>query len=167
MSITGELKFVDIKPTAETLKLLYGETWGKGYDMGFDEGFASADDWYVDHADELAEHGWVKLPVDADGEYIRVGDKLDGYKETIVVDEMALQYGSWALVSDDRRAFYCPEAFTHHKTTVEDALREFTRDWCNSACTGDMTNAERDAAQANVIAEYAAKLRLTNDVEEQ
>lgn len=161
MSITGELKFADdaFKPTAETLKLLYGETWGKGYNMGFDAGYASADDWYVDHAEELAEHGWVKLPVDADGKPIHVGDKLNGYKETIVVDEMALQYGSWALVSEDQRKFYCPEAFTHHKATVEDVLREFSDKVCDSGHQWGL-----DAA--DTIADYADRIREAIEHEE-
>ena len=28
--------------------------------QGFDEGFASADDWLAQHEDAMAEHGWVK-----------------------------------------------------------------------------------------------------------
>lgn len=55
------------------------------------------------------------------------------------------------------------EGLFRPKPTVEDVLREFTRDWCNAACAGDMTNAERDAARADTIAEYAAKLQLKED----
>ena len=130
------------------------EQYDKGLNDGYDVGFASADDWDDDHADALHKHGWVRLPVDADGEYIRVGDKLDGYKETIVVDEMALQYGSWALVSDDRRAFHCPEAFTHHKPTVEDVLDKFALEIDDARHIPDA-----DDEYARIRAEYAAKLR--------
>ena len=56
--------------------------YSTGYEAGFDEGLAStdcwsADDWTGQHEDAMAERGWVKLPVDADGEYIRVGDVMD------------------------------------------------------------------------------------------
>ena len=99
--------------------------------------------------ENMAEEGWVRLPVDADGVSINVGDKLDGYKETIVVEEMALQYGSWALVNEDQRKFYCPEAFTHHKATVEDVLREFKE---------ELRDAPDDAI-AELTARYARRAR--------
>lgn len=51
---------------------------------GFDEGFASADDWMAENEKAMREHGWVRaddatmqLPVDADGRPIRVGDMVD------------------------------------------------------------------------------------------
>ena len=50
---------------------------------GFDEGFACADDWYVEHALELAKHGWIKLPLDADVVAWYIGDRDEnGYKVT-------------------------------------------------------------------------------------
>lgn len=30
------------------------------YTKGYDEGFASADDWAAQHEDAMAEHGWVR-----------------------------------------------------------------------------------------------------------
>lgn len=30
------------------------------YNAGYDEGFASADDWAAQHEDAMAEHGWVR-----------------------------------------------------------------------------------------------------------
>ena len=49
-----------------------------GYDEGWDAGFASADDWCAQHEDAMNEHGWVRLPKDADGEPIHIGDVMDG-----------------------------------------------------------------------------------------
>lgn len=136
------------------------EQYTKGHDDGFDEGFASADDWYVDHADELGEHGWVRLPVDADGKAIRIGDVLDSSMTLITASRMVVdENGRWLLQDTNGTFWYDPANLHHVKSTVEDVLREFTRDWCNSSCTGDMTNAERDAARANVIAEYAERIR--------
>ena len=33
---------------------------GASYKDGYDEGFASADDWLAQHEDAMAEHGWVR-----------------------------------------------------------------------------------------------------------
>lgn len=123
----------------------------------------------VTHTD-LEEAGWVRLPKDADGVPIRVGDKMDGYKETIVVDEMRLQYGSWALVSDDRRVFHCPEAFRHHKTTVKDVLADVADRAANltgSYHEGGMNGDEYMDSMRALVAEYATKLRLVDDGDEQ
>lgn len=47
------------------------------YKDGYDEGFASADDWLGQHEDAMAEHGWVKLPVSEDGDVLHVGELVD------------------------------------------------------------------------------------------
>ncbi|EUB32623.1 hypothetical protein [Olsenella uli] len=45
------------------------------YQHGYDEGFASADDWYADRTDaELSSHGLLRMPKGADGKLIRLGD---------------------------------------------------------------------------------------------
>lgn len=45
------------------------------YKRGFDEGFNCADDWYVEKGDdELAAHGLLRAPRDADGAPILPGD---------------------------------------------------------------------------------------------
>ena len=43
------------------------ESWMRGHDA-----------WAaIDRSDEMAEHGWVRLPKDADGEYIHIGDVME------------------------------------------------------------------------------------------
>ena len=75
---------------------------------------------------ELAEHGLVRMAVDADGVPIRVGDTLDGYGKTIEVVEMRYGRGGWVLISRDGNGYADTFAFTHHhEPTVEDVLREF------------------------------------------
>ena len=32
----------------------------QSFNAGFDDGFASADDWLAQHEDAMAEHGWVR-----------------------------------------------------------------------------------------------------------
>lgn len=49
------------------------------YQHGYDEGFASADDWYADRTDgELSSHGLLRLPVGADGVTVVPGQDVYG-----------------------------------------------------------------------------------------
>lgn len=49
----------------------------ESYKDGYDEGFASADDALSrEENGMLAEHGFIRLPKDADGEYIHIGDVM-------------------------------------------------------------------------------------------
>jgi hypothetical protein len=73
----------------------------------------------------LDESAWVELPKDADGEYIHVGDTLDGYGKTIEVVELRYGRSGWVIISRDGNGYADTFAFTHHKPTVEDVLREF------------------------------------------
>ena len=159
MSITGESKFADdaFKPTAETLKLLYGETWGKGYDMGFDAGYASADAWFVDHDDELAEHGWVRLPVDADGKPIHRGDKLYGYDTTITAGRMVLNENGWMVQHTYGTFWYDPANLRHvEHPTVEDVLIKMLE-------TAVGYSDAHTTVAYSVVSEYADKLQLRED----
>ena len=112
----------------------------------------------------------VELPKDADGVTIRVGDSLDGYGKTIEVVEMRYGRGGWVLISRDGSGYADTFAFAHrHEPTVEDVLRECCHKY-HSLLIDDMNDAingvERDyIAPDEIIAEYAAKLRLAGDVE--
>ena len=124
------------------------EEYQRGANDGYDMGFASADDWLAQHEDAMAEHGWVRLPLDADGEYIRAGDVLDGYCKTIEVVELRHGRSGWVLISRDGNGYADTFAFAHHHApTVEDVLREFADEVKRCCDTQD------------TIAEYAAKLR--------
>ena len=130
---------------------------GASYKDGYDEGFAGADDWLGQHEDAMAEHGWVKLPVDADGVPIRVGDVMDGNRGTVTCIRDAGH--GWEIVTDHMYS-YNPADLHHHKLTVEDVLDEF-------ASAYDRIGGEDDEQQKyiNLIAEYATKLRLAGDAE--
>ena len=133
------------------------------YKDGYDEGFASADDWLAQHEDAMAEHGWVRLPVDADGETIHIGELVDemlpfgGYAAPAPIDTMELYRGasgySWMVKLDaENRALIRPKLLRHHHApTVEDVLREFGIEWEYEQHSED---------RAAILAEYAAKLRL-------
>ena len=99
----------------------------------------------------LDESAWVELPKDAEGEYIRVGDRLDGYGKTIEVVELRHGRSGWVLISRDGNGYADTFAFTHHHApTVEDVLREFA--YGLGVPVAD-----------SYVAATAAKLRLAGD----
>lgn len=129
-----------------------------GYNDGYDAGFASADDWYADHADELEEHGWVALPRDADGVPIRVGDEMAWETgERIRVASMEYNGHGWLMRDYMGDPHHLYNARHYHAPTVEDVLREFAL-----ACE-DEGNA--GPAVMRLAAEYAKRLRLAEGVE--
>ena len=138
------------------------------YKDGYDEGFASADDWLGQHEDAMAEHGWIRLPLDANGEVVRIGDVMvmashpfGCEDKPLVVDRMELSRGMhgevWCLALDTDRSCWTQAAVLrhYHKPTVEDVLREFAQRW------DDPTH----YAKGELVEQYAAKLRLAGDAE--
>lgn len=116
---------------------------------------------YVDDRDPetMAEHGWIKLPVDADGMLIRVGDVMEWPTTGETFEVVGLGDGVLFYVEDGEERADWTEASTkrhHHPPTVEDVLAEFADRVCNSGHQWGL-----DAA--DTIAEYAAKLRLKED----
>lgn len=110
--------------------------------------------WFRNMAGRI-DRELVELPKDAHGEYIRVGDTLDGYGKTIEVVEMRYGRGGWVLISRDGNGYADCAAFAHHHApTVEDVLREFFSRY--------VTTKPKDEDDA-ILAEYAAKLRLAGD----
>jgi len=100
----------------------------------------------------------VELPKDADGMPVHVGDVMewpDGQTfEVVGIGDGTLFYvedglAEWTGVSTK---------FHHHATTVEDVLTEFGIDWEHESDCED---------RAALLKEYAAKLRLADDGEEQ
>ncbi len=127
--------------------------WQKAsYKDGYDEGFASADDYFTDKRKTLEEHGWIRLPLDADGKPIHAGDMLDGYGKTIEVVEIRHGRSGWVLISRDGNGYADTFAFTHHHVpTVEDVLEEMLREYDRDDT--ELTNGE-------IIERFAAKLQL-------
>lgn len=112
----------------------------------------------------LDENAWVKLPLDADGVPIRIGDVMewpdgdDEPFEVVGIGDGVLFYvenendgpAEWTGASTKRH---------HHAPTVEDVLREFAEKVIDS----QIPNVHPTYDEA--IAEYAAKLRLAGDAE--
>ena len=142
------------------------------YNMGYDEGFASADDWLAQHEDAMAEHGWVKLPVSEDGDVLHIGELVDerlpfgGYAAPAPIDTMELSRGasgySWMVKLDAaNRALISPKLLRHyHKPTVEDVLREMMQ---NAMCQIHDDGSCEMGLTDEQLAKYAQILQLKED----
>lgn len=113
--------------------------------------------------EKLTELGWVRLPVDADGEYIRIGDVVDvmptdkftGHKNVVVTSVIFKRSAELVTVDTADRPFtFMPNRIRHHHVpTVEDVLREFADE------------VQRCCDTADTIAEYAKRLTLAEEVD--
>jgi hypothetical protein len=102
----------------------------------------------------MAELGWIRLPVDANNEYIRVGDRMQVVDTGLVFDVTLLRLinSGWVV----NPVNFVPSNLRHHHApTVEDVLREFAL-----ACE-DAGNAGPEVER--IAVEYAAKLQLKED----
>lgn len=102
--------------------------------------------------ENMAKNGWVRLPKDADGVPIHVGDVLtDGEYKFKVFELAAFKDGSWSIRNEDGIAWAECDVTHYHEPTVEDVLMEMLDAW------GELpSNATNEA----IIAEYAQKLQL-------
>lgn len=113
---------------------------------------------------------YMAYPLDADGEAIHVGDVLDGYGKTIEVVEIRYGRSGWVLISRDGNGYADCAAFTHHHApTVEDVLADVADRAANltgSYHEGGMNGDEYMDSMSALVAEYAARLRLAERVDE-
>ena len=99
----------------------------------------------------------IRLPVDADGVPIHVGDVLTDGEYTFRVDELAaFGDGSWSIRNEDGNAWAACDVTHHHAPTVETTLREMLEQAVG------YSDAHTTVA-LNAIAEYSAKLQLRED----
>ena len=102
--------------------------------------------------ENMAESGWVRLPVDGDGKPIHVGDVIahvpDGINKLApeTVTRIVLSKDEQRIVTEDC-SYSVPKFLRHVEPTVADVLREF-RDEVRRCCDTDDT-----------IAEYADRIR--------
>ena len=114
--------------------------------------------------ENMAESGWVKLPVDADGVPIHVGDVMENIVWPSVHREVTGVGVECFYGWDERNGRYSQfdvVRYRHyHAPTVEDVLREFTDEVWNRCCEGATAS---DSGIDGLVAEYAAKLTLRGD----
>lgn len=140
------------------------ESWMRGHDA-----------WAaIDRSDAMAEHGWIRLPVDANGVPFRIGDKVgsDHYEDGTIIgvnyfkapngvvrEEIAVQPNGW-----DAATWRDPEEYAHHhEPTVEDVLLEACKAYHSLLIEGMSDVAHDMPAPFEIIAEYATKLTLRGD----
>lgn len=99
---------------------------------------------------------YIALPLDADGVTIRVGDVVTDGEESFVVNNITF-YGDGSCSIRNYRddAWSACDICHYHEPTVEDVLREFA---------DAMSNTHPVDVPAR-IAEYAARLRLAEEVD--
>lgn len=116
---------------------------------------------------EVAEQ-YIKLPVDADGVPIRVGDEMESDNERFVICAVAPgRVHRWHIHNigelDKGTVAYPPESLHHFKPrTVEDVLRDFQQDTLTSQgeYSGEVIDADEWKRQLERdVREYADELR--------
>ena len=135
-------------------KAKHGQMWLKGYA----ECHAELLEGNESLASDLESCGWIRLPVDADGEYIHIGDVMENivcpsvHREVTGVGVECF-YGFDESIG--RYSQFDVNCYRHHHApTVEDVLREFGRGW------HEQMNAPETFDIADYVERYAAKLRL-------
>lgn len=130
--------------------------------------------------------GYIELPKDADGEYIRIGDEMEGVDKydslkKVMGKVITVSFESDGIVdvairawnSDGtswRRAYLDPDASVYrhyHAPTVEDVLRQFAHVGIRIAAKHGIEAGDIDFyADEEAIAEFAARLRLAEGEEQ-
>ena len=106
--------------------------------------------------ESMAEHGWVRLPVDADGVPIRPGDELvicETGEHISAYDIELYDDGRWCVGDYETMDSIHPDRLRHRAQTVEDVLDEFVARWMET---------HHDDIPA-LKAEYAKRLRLAEE----
>ena len=105
----------------------------------------------------MAEHGWTRLPVDADGEYIHIGDRMENNERVariVITDESWEPSVYLEKLPNVLHEYFCSEISHYHAPTVEDVLREFANRWWTLP---------REESADELLADYAKRLQLRED----
>jgi len=117
------------------------------------------------HSNGITEYGsmvareYVKLPVDADGEVIHIGDRVENNERVvrIVLTDGSLEPSVYVEKRPNvLHEYFCNEISHYHEPTVEDVLTKMLEQAVG------YSDAHTTVA-ANAIVEYAAKLQLAGD----
>ena len=120
-----------------------------------------ADAFETRNSDEnLESDGWVRLPVDADGVPIRVGDVM-WQKDRITKRACkAIMGGEYVMLDGIQGAVYAKGLTHYHAPTTEDVLLEACKAYHGLMVEGMSDLAHDMPAPSEVIAEYAKRLQL-------
>ena len=104
------------------------------------------------------EHDYIKLPVDADGEPIHVGDVMEWPTTGETFEVVGIGDGTLFYIEDGSELADWTGASTkrhHHVPTVEDELLEFADRYAECA---------DEANWQDIVADFAQRLQLREDV---
>ena len=112
------------------------EEYNRGYNDGIDSGFVSADDWLTQNEDEMAEHGWVRMPRDADDVPIRIGDVME-WPDGSTAEVVGIGLDTFFYVEDgnDKADWTVASTKRHHAPDTWERIIEDAR-----TCTGSAGN---------------------------
>jgi hypothetical protein len=126
----------------------------------------------LDNQADSMHDGWVRLPLDRDGEPIRIGDVMENIVCPSVHREVTGVGVECFYGWDDGNGRYSQfdvNCYRHHRApTVEDVLREMHAelDEVTALYVGEAIDSdERDRDEARIFAEYAKRLTLAGDAE--
>lgn len=124
----------------------------KGYEDGIMDGCSHYDPESTECM-VSEEYGYIKLPKDADGEYIHIGDEVDTEHFGTVEVEGFMHHSVVFYNYSEQPAYLCTTPASlcrhHHEPTVEDVLREFAKCWDDPA----------HYAKGELVETFAEKLR--------
>ena len=134
------------------------------WDNGYEADYLGIKKWLTEHPQVMEHHGWIRLPKDADGEPIHVGDVMESKGSGLLFDKASFEVRimrcdecGWE-VYDRLGDRYEPSLLRHyHAPTVEDVLRQVI------ACANNGTHVHGALDTEQIVAEYAAKLRLAEE----
>lgn len=172
MSITDELReyfgnskgmFTDyVLAIADRIDAEHKKACDDAWDNGYEADYLGIEKWLTEHPQVMEHHGWIRLPKDADGEPIHVGDEVyqveGGWVYT--VESIRFYPDNTTVTFSCKHGFGCDSAHNvrhYHAPTVEDVLREFGRGW------HEQMNGPETFDIADYVERYAAKLRLAEE----
>lgn len=126
-----------------------GDMWLKGYAVCHEELMEG----HPVIAADLEKAGWVRLPVDADGEVIHIGDRVENNERVV---RIVLTDGSWEpsvyveKLPNVLHEHFCDEISHYHEPTVEDKLWELI----------DALGIDRDKCSPVMVENAARELQL-------
>ena len=109
---------------------------------------------------DMSDAEYIKLPKDANGEYIHIGDVMESKGSDFLFDEASFEVRiircdecGWE-VYDRLGNRYAPSLLRHHKPTVPEILRKFAVEVCGGPAL---------TIRSGVVEEYASRLRLAGE----
>lgn len=111
---------------------------------------------HVDAIEQEVADGYMKLPVDEDGEAWHIGDVVE-WRDGVTAEVIAIGGNTLYYIDDGEDEVDWTQADTnrhHHEPTVEDVLDEMLQRFAEDSYEGGLTD---------FIASYATKLQLKED----